>query len=128
MTAVKDKDEAQVLDTCVFPVKELLEQSQGSMVLIVTLQDGAQCTKNQIVSALRNRGEDVQVAEVKSRMSATPTTAKTSGKAGKPFASTIEIRLQGGRGLNPGILEVIKNRQLVFTTDGGNSYRRHRDR
>ncbi len=39
MTAVKDKDEAQVLDTCVFPVKELLEQSQGSVVLIVTLQD-----------------------------------------------------------------------------------------
>jgi hypothetical protein len=39
MTAVKDKDEARVLDTCVFPVKELLEQSQGSVVLIVTLQE-----------------------------------------------------------------------------------------
>jgi hypothetical protein len=52
-------------------------------------------------------------------MSATPTTAKTSGKAGKPFAPTMEIKLQGGGGLNPGILEVIKNRQLVFTTDEG---------
>jgi hypothetical protein len=37
-----------------------MEQSQGCVVLIVTLQDGAQCTKNQIVSALRNLGEDVQ--------------------------------------------------------------------
>jgi hypothetical protein len=117
LTAVKDKDKALVLDTCVYPVKAILEQSQGSVVLIVTLEIGTQCSKNQIVSALRNLGDDVQVANVQSRMSATPTTAKTSGKAGKPFALTIEIKLQGGGGLNPGIL--IKNRQLVFTTDEG---------
>jgi hypothetical protein len=98
MTAVKDKDKGLVLDTCVYPVKEILEQSQGCVVLIVTLQDGAQCTKNQIVSALRNLGEDVQVANVKSRMSTMPTTAKTSGKAGNPFAPTIKT---GGRGVEP---------------------------
>jgi hypothetical protein len=52
-------------------------------------------------------------------MSTTPTTAKTNGKAGKPFTPTIEIKLQGGGGLTPGLIEVIKNRQLVFTTDEG---------
>ena len=45
MTAMKDMDEKQVLDTCVYPVKEILEQPQGSVYLIVTLQDGVQYTK-----------------------------------------------------------------------------------
>lgn len=58
------------------------------------------------------------MADVKSRVSAAPTAAKPNGTDGKPFAPTIEIRLKGG-GLNPGILEAIKNRQLAFTTDEG---------
>jgi hypothetical protein len=119
MTAVMHTDTKLVLDTCVYPVKGILEQPKGKVVLIVTLPHGTQCTKNQIVSALRNLGEDVQVANVESRMSTTPTTAKTSSKTGKPFAPTIEIKLQGGGGLTPDLIEVIKNRQLVFTTDEG---------
>jgi hypothetical protein len=79
----------------------------GKVVLIVTLPHGAQCTKNQIVSALRNLGEDVKVADVAIRMSMTPTTAKTRGKAEKPFAPTIEIKLQGEGGLTPDLIEVI---------------------
>lgn len=79
---MKDVNEAQVIDTCVFPVKKILEQQQGSVYLIVTLQHGAQCTKNQMVSALKNLGAEVQVADVKSRVSAAPTAAKTKGKGG----------------------------------------------
>lgn len=119
MAEMKDVNEAQVIDTCVFPVKKILEQQQGSVYLIVTLQHGAQCTKNQMVSALKNLGAEVQVADVKSRVSAAPTAAKTKGKGGKPFAPTIEIRIQGGGGLNSGLLDAITNRQLVFTTDEG---------
>jgi hypothetical protein len=121
MTAVMHTDMKLVLDTCVYPVKEILEQPNGRVVLIVTLPHGEQCTKTQVVSALRNLGEDVQVANVAIRMSTTPTTAKTKtrGKAENPFAPTIEIQLQGGGGLTPNLIEAIKKRQLVFTTDEG---------
>lgn len=85
--------------------------------VIVTMQSGSWCTNNQIVSTLHNLGENVQTVEVKSRMSATPETAKTGGKVGKPFAPTIKIRLKGGGGLNPGILKTIQTRLLAFTTN-----------
>jgi hypothetical protein len=119
MIAVKDQDEAMVLNTCVYPVKEILDHSQESVVLIVTLKGEVQCSKNQVVFALKQMGEDVRVADVHIRTPATSTSAKTSGKAGKTFAPTIEIKLQGGGGLNPGISEAIKTRHLEFTTEEG---------
>ena len=52
MVRICGDDQNLMIETRVLPVKEILENQRGSVVLIVTLPQGAQYTNNQVVAAM----------------------------------------------------------------------------
>ena len=120
MVRICGDDQNLMIETRVLPVKEILENQQGSVVLIVTLPQGAQYTNNQVVAAMQRFGENVKTTDVNGRSTAVSKKLAAGDSTGKPFPPTIEVRLRGAGGVQAPTLAAIRSRTMEIETGDGN--------
>ncbi len=109
MVSIRSDDQNLVHETRVLQVKEILEVQQGSVVLIVTLPQGAQYTNNQVVAAMQRFGENVKMTDVNSRSTAVSKKLAAGDSTGKPFPPTVEVRLKGAGGVQAPTLAAVRS-------------------
>ena len=127
MVRICGDDQNLMIETRVLPVKEILENQRGSVVLIVTLPQGAQYTNNQVVAAMQRFGENVKTTDVNGRSTAVSKKLAAGDSTGKPFPPTIEVRLKGAGGVQAPTLAAIRSRTMEIDTGDGKYFARQGD-
>jgi hypothetical protein len=104
-------------------IKQIMDQGNGKVILIVQLQEVTQCSKSDIVTALRPMLPDIQAGDITGQVQEGPKNQAAGGKKPRTITPTFEIKISPGAPRTARLTTAIQDGQIVLTMEADRKVR-----
>jgi hypothetical protein len=98
-------------------MKQIMDQREGKVILIVQLQEVTQCSKSDIVTALRPMLPDIQAGDITGLVQEGPKNQAAGGKKLRTMTPTFEIKISPVAPRTSRLTTAIQDGQIVLTME-----------
>ena len=98
-------------------IKKIMDQRDGKVILIVQMREVMQCSKSDIVTALRPMLPDIQAGDITGLVQEGPKNQAAGGKKLRTTTQTFEIKIRLATSRTHSLTTALQEGQIVFTTE-----------